>query len=87
MAAENLLRNDKINYPNKDWQDGFRALLPNINVSFGSLPANYHQNLQANPSDQQQQKFPPSVNERMQHHQQQQQQQQHHRSGMEQAYY
>ncbi len=23
----------------KDWQDGFRALLPNVNVSFGALPS------------------------------------------------
>ena len=23
---------------NKDWQDGLRALLPNVNVSFGALP-------------------------------------------------
>ncbi len=23
---------------NKDWQEGFRALLPNVNVSFGNLP-------------------------------------------------
>ena len=22
----------------KDWQDGLRALLPNVNVSFGALP-------------------------------------------------
>ena len=22
----------------KDWQEGFRALLPNVNVSFGALP-------------------------------------------------
>ena len=24
--------------PTKDWQDGLRALLPNVNVSFGALP-------------------------------------------------
>jgi hypothetical protein len=23
---------------NKDWQDGLRALLPNINISFGASP-------------------------------------------------
>lgn len=27
----------------KDWQDGFRALLPNVNVSFGALPHQQNQ--------------------------------------------
>ena len=27
----------------KDWQEGLRALLPNINVSFGNLPTNNYQ--------------------------------------------
>jgi len=29
--------------PSKDWQDGFRALLPNVNVSFGALPGEQQQ--------------------------------------------
>ena len=30
----------------KDWQDGFRALLPNVNVSFGALPQQQQQQQQ-----------------------------------------
>ena len=33
----------------KDWQDGFRALLPNVNVSFGALPAQQQQQQQHQP--------------------------------------
>lgn len=27
-------------FSTKDWQDGLRALLPNINISFGAPPSN-----------------------------------------------
>ncbi|CAB4064896.1 CNOT4 [Lepeophtheirus salmonis] len=78
--SESLLRTsgDKLNYANKDWQDGLRALLPNISVSFGTLPTtSYHHSLgppeQQQPPNNTQHKFPPH-NERIQ-------QQTQHRSG------
>jgi len=33
-----LLEQKQQQIPTKDWQDGLRALLPNVNVSFGALP-------------------------------------------------
>lgn len=43
-----IFQNDVFNV--KDWQDGLRALLPNINISFGAPQNDTRTNAQHNPS-------------------------------------
>ena len=60
MMNRFLFQNDAFN--TKDWQDGLRALLPNINISFGNptgqpmVPAPHTPHLQQQPHPQHQQR-------------------------------
>lgn len=67
----------------KDWQDGLRALLPNVNVSFGALPHGPSNGTDGRGGMYSQQSSMMNDHHHQQHErmQRQQQQQQHSRSG------
>ena len=65
--------------PSKDWQDGLRALLPNVNVSFGALPQHGNSNGQSAADRMFSQQPAPglSLTEQHHHHHERMQRQQH----------